>query len=226
MENEVRNILVRIIVPESEESRDKIILATNNQTNIPKSSLRANDPIHWQIELFFRGRGLFYDRRKNYYKNQGKRSEEIVSVSFLAQCMISLLLQKPDYARARPSTLLTRDETYDALYGSEQNLDVFYNAALLGKRVEKYLKHSSAYTQAQKNDILFYVLFFSVAKYLNKVTIGANDIKDLDISVFTDGYINGIAQEVLNKYKSLGGNGKVAKSPDLTELLKSSITTA
>lgn len=226
VENEVRNILVRIIVPESEESRDKIILATNNQTNIPKSSLRANDPIHWQIELFFRGRGLFYDRRKNYYKNQGKRSEEIVSVSFLAQCMISLLLQKPDYARARPSTLLTRDETYDALYGSEQNLDVFYNAALLGKRVEKYLKHSSAYTQAQKNDILFYVLFFSVAKYLNKVTIGANDIKDLDISVFTDGYINGIAQEVLNKYKSLGGNGKVAKSPDLTELLKSSITTA
>lgn len=225
VECETRNILVRIIVPESEESRDRIILATNNQTNIPKSSLRANDPIHWQIELFFRGRGLFYDRRKNYYKNQGKKSEEIVSVSFLAQCMISLLLQKPDYARARPSTLLTKDETYDALYGETQNLDVFYNAAILGKRVEKYLKHSVAYTQAQKNDILFYVLFYSVAKYLNKATINANDIKELDISAFTDDYFDEMAQDVLTKYISLGGDGKTAKNPALTELLKASITT-
>lgn len=225
VENETRNILVRIIVPESEESRDRIILATNNQTNIPKSSLRANDPIHWQIELFFKSKGLFYDRRKNYYKNQGKKSEEIVSVSFLAQCMISLLLQKPDYARARPSTLLTQDETYTALYGETQNLDVFYNAAILGKRIEKHLKRSSIYTQAQKNDILFYVLFFSVAKYLNKVSITANDIKGLDISVFTDDYFDEIAQDVLAKYIRLGGDGKTAKNPALTELLKTSITT-
>lgn len=223
VESEMRHILVRIIVPESEESRDRIILATNNQTNIPKSSLRANDPIHRQIELFFRSRGLFYDRRKNYYKNQGKKSDEIVSVSFLAQCMISLLLQKPDYARARPSTLLANDSTYNALYGDTQNLDVFYNAAILGKKVEKCLKRSPSYTQAQKNDIMFYVLFFSVAKRLNKVSIGANDIKGLDTSTFTDDYLYEIAQDVLSKYISLGGDGKTAKSPALTELLKSSI---
>ncbi len=131
---ETRNVLVRIIVPESEESRDRIILATNNQTSIPRSSLRANDPIHRQIELFFKGRGLYYDRRKNYYKNQGKKSNEIISVSFLAQCMISLLLQKPDYARARPSTVIAQDETYKRLYIDNQDLDVFYNAAYLGKK--------------------------------------------------------------------------------------------
>ena len=225
VEGEMRNILVRIIVPESEESRDRIILATNNQTNIPKSSLRANDPIHWQIELFFKGRGLYYDRRKNYYKNQGKKSDEIVSVSFLAQCMISLLLQKPDYARARPSTLLTKDETYDALYSDTQNLDVFYNTAILGKKIEKRLKHSPDYTQAQKNDILFYVLFYSVAKHLNKVAIKSDDVKGLEISIFTDDYIDGIAQDVLSRYVSLGGDGKTAKNPALTELLKSSIIT-
>ena len=115
-ENEKRNVLVRIIVPESEDSRDRIILATNNQTNILKSSLRANDPIHLQIELYLKRRGLYYDRRKNYYRNQGKKSAEIVSVSFLSQCMISLILHRPDSARARPSTLLTKDEIYEALY--------------------------------------------------------------------------------------------------------------
>ena len=116
MPAEVRNVLVRIITPSSEESRDTIIFATNNQTNIPKSSLRVTDPIHLQIEMFLKTRGLYYDRRKNYYKNQKKKASEIVSVSFLAQCLISVILRKPDYARARPSTLLTDDETYNALY--------------------------------------------------------------------------------------------------------------
>lgn len=46
LEKEDRNILVRIITLKSEESRDNIIFATNNQTNIPKSSLRVTDTIH------------------------------------------------------------------------------------------------------------------------------------------------------------------------------------
>ena len=64
LSEEKRNVLLRIIVPESEDSRDRIILATNNQTTIPKSSLRANDPIHWHIEQYLKGRGLSDDRRK------------------------------------------------------------------------------------------------------------------------------------------------------------------
>ena len=93
LELETRNVLVRVIVPASEESRDNIIYATNNQTNIPKSSLRVTDTIHLQIEMYFKGRGLYYDRRKNYYKNQKKKAADIVGVSFLAQCLISIFLQ-------------------------------------------------------------------------------------------------------------------------------------
>lgn len=216
---ETRNVLVRIIVPESEDSRDRIILATNNQTNIPKSSLRANDPIHWQIELYLKGRGLYYDRRKNYYKNQGKKSNEIISVSFLAQCMISLLLQKPNYARARPSTLLTQDETYNALYVENQNLDVFYHAAKLGRTVELCLKKSNMYSQAQKNDILFYVLYCAVAKKHGKTRITASDIRGIDLTLYTDDYILEVAAQVFAEYSRLGGDGKVAKGADLITAL-------
>lgn len=216
---ETRNVLVRIIVPESENSRDKIILATNNQTNIPKSSLRANDPIHLQIELYLKGRGLYYDRRKNYYKNQGRKSTEIVSVSFLSQCMISLVLQRPDYARARPSTLLTKDETYEALYERNQDLDVFFHAAKLGKTVEFSLKCSQIYSQAQINDILFYVLYYSVAKQVDKLDITATDIKKLDLSVFTNKFILESAEYVFSKYEELGGNSKVAKGAELIKSL-------
>lgn len=222
--NETRNVLVRIIVPESEDSRDRIILATNNQTSIPKSSLRANGPIHCQIELYLKGRGLYYDRRKNYYKNQGKKSNEIISVSFLAQCMITLLLQKPDYARARPSTLLTRDETYNMLYFDNQDLDVFYHAAKLGRSIELCLKKVGTYSQAQKNDILFYVLYFAVAQKLGKTQITAVDIKELDLTLYSEEYILETAAQVFTEYNLLGGDGKVAKGTDLISALKNKIS--
>lgn len=221
LESEKRNILVRIIVPESEESRDRIILATNNQTTIPKASLRANDPIHWSIESYLKVKGLFYDRRKNFYKNQGKKSHEIVSVSFLAQCMISLLLQSPDYARARPSTLLSKDDIYKKLYNENIDIDVFYIAAKIGKTIETYLKRDVDLLPSQRNDILFYVIYFSVAKILNKAIITARDIKSLDLSNITDTYLSEIKNEVLEKYDRLGGNSKVAKGTELIEALKS-----
>lgn len=220
VDKESRNILVRIIVPEGEESRDRIILATNNQTNIPRSSLRANDPIHRQIELFFKGRGLYYDRRKNYYKNQGKKSLEIVSVSFLAQCMISLLLQKPNYARARPSTVIAQDETYQKLYVDNQDLDVFYNVAFLGKKTEYCLRKSDKFTQAQKNDIQFYVLLYAVAKKVGKIDITTKALKEIELSYFTDDIILEAATQVFEEYNVLGGNGKVAKGSDLIERIK------
>lgn len=214
LDSETRNVLVRIIVPDSEESRDNIIFATNNQTNIPKASLRVTDPIHLQIELYLKGRGLFYDRRKNYYKNQGKKPSEIIGVSFLGQCLITLFLKKPDYARARPSTILTDDDSYNKLYIENQDLYVFYRCAVLGKKVQKNLKRTIQYTSAEKSDILFYLLYGVVANSIKKNNITIADIKHLDIDSITDDVISEVKDKIYNIYKENGGNGRVAKSSE------------
>lgn len=214
LDSETRNVLVRIIVPDSEESRDNIIFATNNQTNIPKASLRVTYPIHLQIELYLKGRGLFYDRRKNYYKNQGKKPSEIIGVSFLGQCLITLFLKKPDYARARPSTILTDDDSYNKLYIENQDLDVFYRCAVLGKKVQKNLKRTIQYTSAEKSDILFYLLYGVVANSIKKNNITIADIKHLDIDSITDDVISEVKDKIYNIYKENGGNGRVAKSSE------------
>lgn len=203
LDSETRNVLVRIIVPDSEESRDNIIFATNNQTNIPKASLRVTDPIHLQIELYLKGRGLFYDRRKNYYKNQGKKPSEIIGVSFLGQCLITLFLKKPDYARARPSTILTDDDSYNKLYIENQDLDVFYRCAVLGKKVQKNLKRTIQYTSAEKSDILFYLLYGVVANSIKKNNITIADIKHLDIDSITDDVISEVKDKIYNNIKKM-----------------------
>ncbi|MDE6016160.1 MAG: AIPR family protein, partial [Acetatifactor sp.] len=212
LDNEKRNVLVRVIVPLSEESRDNIIFATNNQTNIPKSSLRVTDTIHLQIEIYFKSRGLYYDRRKNYYKNQKKKAADIIGVSFLAQCLISIFLRKPDFARARPSTLLTDEETYKRLYGSNTDLEAYYNTALLGKKVRTNLSKTSDMTSAERNDVLYYLLYAVSAKIFGKKDISFSDVKDMNIDNVTDVLINELKAIIYKKYKELGGNGRVAKS--------------
>ena len=212
LESEKRSILLRIIVPDNEESRDQIIFATKNQTNIPKATLRVTDPIHLQIEMYFKSRGLFYDRRKNYYKNQGHKPAEIVGVSFLAQCLITIFLKKPDYARARPSTLLNDEKTYNELYEKNNDLEVFYRVALLGKKIQKNVKSGSDYSSAEKSDILYYVLYAVIADVLGKRNITPADIKNLDMDSVTDTLIEDIRNRVYEIYKQHGGNGRVAKS--------------
>jgi hypothetical protein len=219
LESEKRSILLRIIVPDNEESRDQIIFATNNQTNIPKATLRVTDPIHLQIEMYFKSRGLFYDRRKNYYKNQGHKPAEIVGVSFLAQCLITIFLKKPDYARARPSTLLNDEKTYNELYEKNNDLEVFYRVALLGKKIQKNVRSGSDYSSAEKSDILYYVLYAVIADVLGKRNITPADIKNLDMDSVTDTLIEDIRNRIYEIYKQHGGNGRVAKSAEFIQYI-------
>lgn len=219
LESEKRSILLRIIVPDNEESRNQIIFATNNQTNIPKATLRVTDPIHLQIEMYFKSRGLFYDRRKNYYKNQGRKPAEIVGVSFLAQCLITIFLKKPDYARARPSTLLNDEKTYNELYKKNNDLEVFYRVALLGKKIQKTVRSGSDYSSAEKSDILYYVLYAVIANVLGKKNITPADIKNLDMDSVTDTLIEDIRNRVYDIYKQHGGNGRVAKSAEFIQYI-------
>lgn len=206
-----RNVLVRIIQPADEDSRDKIIFATNNQTNIPQYSLRVTDNIHVQIELYFKSKGLYYDRRKNYYKNLRKKPSDIIGVSFLAQCLISIILKKPDYARARPSTLLADEAIYNHLYSGKQDLEVYYKAAMIGKIVKTTL-NTSQLSKSAKNDILFYVIYVVVAKMLGKTDIKFDDLLTIDLSLVDSIAVNDAINIVYSKYTEKGASGSVAKS--------------
>lgn len=221
--DEKRDVLVRIIVPESEETRDRIIRATNSQTPIPKSSLRATDQVHRQIEDFLKPRGLFYDRRKNFYKNEGKKPKEIISVPFMSQCLISVLMQKPNFARARPSTLLEDDESYSKLFHKNNDLQSYYLMALLGRRIEEKLKKNKSYTATEIADVKFYILYTVSCLMTQSLYPGSNQISKLKPENLTDEMFNYALATNYDLYRELGGTNKVAKGAKLLETLKEKI---
>jgi uncharacterized sporulation protein YeaH/YhbH (DUF444 family) len=67
-------------------------------------------------------------------------------------------------------------------------------------------------TPAEKSDVLFYLMYAVVAKITNKQDLSFNDLKEFDLDQLTTDVIDECKVAVFNRYKELGGNGRVAKS--------------
>ncbi len=136
-EKDSRSILVRVVKTQDQAARDRIIKATNSQTSIPDAWLHATEELHRRIEDYFVSHGLYYDRRKNFYKNQGKPASKIVTIPRLAQAVTAIYLQKPDDARARPSTVLRK--TYTEVFHRHHPPDMYLKCAQLVNVIEEFL---------------------------------------------------------------------------------------
>ena len=215
-ESDDRKILVRIIVPSEAESRDRIIKATNSQTAVQQASLRATDKVHRDIEEFLRPRGLFYDRRKNYYKNEGKPRDKIVGIPHLAQAVMAILLQRPDAARARPSSLLKKDEDYGKVFSESAPIEMYYACAEIMRCVENHLRLSeTGLTSKDRNNLRFYIAMHVAAKLTGKVPPNSSDLVRADLSILTPNLIQKSTDLVQAEYKALGGTDQVAKGNQL-----------
>lgn len=216
-----RRLLVRVIVPEENNSYERIIRATNSQTTIPIASLRATDKVHRDIEDFFRGKGLYYDRRKNQYKNEGKPLDRIITIGYVAQAVMTIVLGRPDDARARPSTLLKNDKEYIQVFNEDYPPGVFLVSTLVLKRTETYLRSTEfEYSRKDINNIKFYVAMFATWLSLNTTSPHSEDIANLDIDLVDDALLESSRSEIWRLYTELGADDQVAKGTTLVERVK------
>jgi len=219
-----RSILVRVISEENEEARDRIIKATNSQTSIPPASLRSSDEVHRNIEDFLKANGYFYDRKKNYYKNQGMPVSKIISIPYMAQAMMAITLLKPDSARARPSTLINSNVEYKKIFSLDSPIDVYLKAIHIMKAVEQYLKPDNCGTELERKtitNIKFYVAMMVAVNLVNGKNNMLEKISNLEIIEITKEILDKSLQRVLEEFNKLGGTDQVAKGSQLVEILLS-----
>ena len=221
-----RKILVRVMVPTEDESRDRIIKATNSQTVVPPSSLRATQRIHRDIEEYLQQKGLFYDRRKNHYKNEGKPRDKIVGIPYLAQAVMAIVLRRPDQARARPSSLLKNDRDYNRVFNSSYPIELYYVCAEAMRRVESLLKSPSLRVATEdRSNLRFYVAMHAVAGVSNSPRPTPRAIARFDLSALDSAAVQHSLNDIQPKYVGLGGNDQVAKGALLLDALLGDLPT-
>jgi hypothetical protein len=135
-----RTILLRVIQTDDPYLQDMIIRATNSQNRMLPAASRMTDQIHRDIEELFKKFDLFYDRRKGFYRDQAKQIKKIVSVNDVVQAVVSVLLQRPDDARARPGDYFKDDESYASVFDNPSiTLDAYLLCTQIVRRIEKFL---------------------------------------------------------------------------------------
>lgn len=219
IEDEDRSVLLRVIKVENEKSRLNVIKATNSQTNIPPASLRATDPIHRDIEDFLLSKGYYYDRRKNYHKNQGKPVNKIISIPYLAQIITAIYNRKPDYARARPSTLIKNNNDYKNIFNDDLSLQMYHKGIIVQKKVEILLKefNNPKLNRSQIGDIKFHVAMYVSSILCGKLSPSSTEIGNIDISNVTEKVVKKSIENTFIVYDAMGGSNSVAKGNEFVK---------
>jgi len=220
MSKEPRNLLVRLLKPQTQESRDRIIKATNSQTPIPAASLRATDKIHRDIEEYLYSKGYFYDRRKNYYKNIGKPIKKIFGIPFVAQSVMACALTEPANARARPSSLIKSEDAYKRIFNSDYPLEIYLKCPIIVQTVQDTLKNSGREEyQKHVNNMLFYVAALWVLRQSDLPRPRVQQIAAIDTARLSADSILLVASDVWDYYLRMGGTDQVAKGAELSKAL-------
>jgi hypothetical protein len=158
--------LVRVIETTDQKTQDRIIKATNSQNKMQAASLRMTDQIHRDLEQAFKEDDLFYDRRKGFYKDQGRPIKKIVSVNAVAQAVISIMLQRPDDARARPGDYFKDENRYRSIFASPRiPLQTYLACVKIVRHVATFLNESGIDRSDGKN-LLYYVAAAAVREHI------------------------------------------------------------
>jgi len=223
-EKDERSLLVRVIVPPAPESRDRIIKATNSQTPMPVASLRATEKIHRDIEEYLRPFGLFYDRRKNYYKNDGKPIDRIISISQMAQAVMALALQRPDSARGRPSSLLKRDDDYATVFSPQYPVGLYLLCPQVMRTVDAVLRSAANLDQKDRNNMRFHVGMVATALAARSEAPKPPTVAALHVDSFNEAILADALAIVSARYNELGASDQIAKGPELVARLRTDLS--
>jgi len=214
-----RQVMIKVIAFDDEETRDKIIKATNFQNRVEPASLRATDKVQRDIEEALRASGLFYDRRKNYYKNLGKPAAKIISIPLLAQATMSLILARPDSARARPSSLLKDDETYASVFSDTMPVGAYVTAAKMMQKVDAELRAYPSAIRREKTNIRFFVLYWLGAELTRRPYPTAAVLAKVNVDQIEADAIKAAIKIVLELYHKAGASDQAAKGTALRDLV-------
>lgn len=201
-----RCVLVKVIVTKDEAVRDAIIRATNNQTDVELASLHATDKIQRDIEAVLLRHGLFYERRKNYYANQGHTPVELVTPLYAAAGFVALILKAPQAAASLRSKFMRSPSSYESVFNATTPLEVWPKIVHILKKIDaelESLRPQNKITDKFLKSWRYITAFILVSQHFGRFTYTPQDLARFDISHITPAEVERIWRE-LNRHVTSG----------------------
>lgn len=124
-------IPIKLIETEDDETVNRIIKATNRQTQVTDEQLIALNEFHRKLEAFYNtfsgNQKLYYERRSKQYSYRTDIEKiRIVSISMQIKAMASMFFDKPHLASRFYGKLMT---TVDGIFNDQHKMLPYYTSA-------------------------------------------------------------------------------------------------
>lgn len=188
-EDDSRFLLIKILTSQNNSVRDEIIRATNNQTKVETASLHATDKIQRDIEDILKKSGLYYERRINYYANQGIPDDKIFSPLYLAAGYTALILKLPHKAVSLKNRFMREPAQYNKIFTEKIELNVWSVIGkilrITDKQLEKLRPKKNTNIENYLKSVRYVVSLLTLGKLFGKYDFTSTELVEFDISLYT-----------------------------------------
>jgi hypothetical protein len=192
--NEQRTLLVKVIVSQDESVRDQVIRATNNQSAVEPAALHATDRVQRSIEEILLRHEWFYERRTNFYKNEGRPEARILSPLAIAAGSVALLLKNPIKSSKLRQKNLRTPEAYQIVYSETLPLNAWPVVASLIRAAENTIVRShKARRSAQGQHLSAWrgvLAYVALARVYGTCAFKHQDVVAIDLTQVTDVFMD------------------------------------
>lgn len=112
-------VMVRMYATDRSDIAERVAVATNSQARIQSRDLMSNHEILKKLELAFKEKGYFFERKKNMHSDQP--DDKRIDALKLGQIILSFDLREPDRAKTESDSIF--DARFHQIFGSRQNID-------------------------------------------------------------------------------------------------------
>ena len=199
-----RKLMVKIITETDCEIRDKIIRATNSQTSIQEASLHATDKIQRDIEDILLKYNMYYERRVNFYKNQGYDESLIYSPLYLASGYVSLVGKNVQEAIKLKQKFMQSKISYNLIY-EETPIEFWPKIARILRRadlciIEKRNSQNMTTYEGYLKTVRHMLALITLSKHFGKFSYNYKDLERLTMSEIEQLNFDEVFEFINNNY--------------------------
>lgn len=201
---ENRSVFIKIIRidPEEEGIELDITKATNRQNEIRDKDIRANDEVQKNIELHFKTKGKFYQRKDKYYTNRRMNKKDIITLFDLAKYVYTIMFKDPVFTRNNPGKLL-KDDKYNKIFkidDPKQDYDIYYRCYKIYDSINLYNKGNITIVSDQfsKSNFVHHIVYICMSILQGNKDYDPNNIKTIKLNDINEDLVN-TAYKILSK---------------------------
>ena len=206
---------------------------------MPAEALYTTFRIHKQLEVFFQDKGLFYERRKGYWRDKRKPISKIVSALSLVQAVVAIMVGRTDAAKGRPRDYINQKDKRYEIFGHDEyddskqmssdvakfrpyDFEIYLRCWQIIKRVDQFLNLPELHLDNEsRRNLLYYMARAAACTMTKNAHCPPGELLKVDLSLLTDDFMRTQCLQMVKRiYKRNGGNDEAGKNPKTGEELQ------